>query len=122
TSPRASPRSPARCVISARRSTDRARFARGARHRRDGTASKSRVGRFPARDAMATATHDEIPTQRAADEPDATKKKKKDSRRRVLIPLGIAVVLSVAVGYWMHERHFEDTDDAQIDGNITNVS
>ncbi len=31
-------------------------------------------------------------------------------------------VLAVATAYWMHSRRFEDTDDAQIDGNISNVS
>jgi membrane fusion protein (multidrug efflux system) len=44
------------------------------------------------------------------------------SRRRI-IPL---VVAALALGgggtYYAHARHFEDTDDAQIDGNITNLS
>jgi membrane fusion protein (multidrug efflux system) len=38
----------------------------------------------------------------------------------------IAAVVAVAVGaaallYWLHSRHFEDTDDAQVDGDISNV-
>ena len=28
----------------------------------------------------------------------------------------------IAVVYYLYARHFEDTDDAQIDGNISNVS
>jgi membrane fusion protein (multidrug efflux system) len=35
----------------------------------------------------------------------------------------VAVVAAAgASSYWMNARHFEDTDDAQIDGNISNVS
>jgi membrane fusion protein (multidrug efflux system) len=40
-------------------------------------------------------------------------------------PIVIAVVLAVAVGgvaYSLYSRRFETTDDAQIDGNISNVS
>ncbi len=43
--------------------------------------------------------------------------------RRPLIIGAVAVVLaSAGAAYWLHGRHFEDTDDAQIDGNISNVS
>jgi membrane fusion protein (multidrug efflux system) len=44
------------------------------------------------------------------------------SRRRViLIVIGLLLVAG-GVGYWLYARQFEDTDDAQIDGNISNVS
>jgi membrane fusion protein (multidrug efflux system) len=44
------------------------------------------------------------------------------SRRRYVF-IGVAIVLALAgTAYWVHSRHFEDTDDAQIDGNISNVS
>ncbi|HEX8796249.1 MAG TPA: HlyD family secretion protein [Polyangiaceae bacterium] len=43
--------------------------------------------------------------------------------RRPFIIGGVVLVLAAAgVGYWAHSRHFEDTDDAQIDGSISNVS
>jgi membrane fusion protein (multidrug efflux system) len=43
--------------------------------------------------------------------------------RRTLLIGGIALVLATGVtAYWLHARHFEDTDDAQVDGNISNVS
>ncbi len=43
--------------------------------------------------------------------------------RRPFIIGGVALVLAAAgLGYWAHSRHFEDTDDAQIDGSISNVS
>ena len=34
----------------------------------------------------------------------------------------VAVVALAALGWWLHERRFEDTDDAQIDGNISAIS
>lgn len=42
-------------------------------------------------------------------------------RRLVVAALALTIALSAFL-YWMHSRRFEDTDDAQIDGNITNVS
>jgi membrane fusion protein (multidrug efflux system) len=43
--------------------------------------------------------------------------------RRPLVFGGVALVLAAAgTAYWVHSRHFEETDDAQIDGNISNVS
>src|SRR5262249_26753656 len=43
-------------------------------------------------------------------------------RRQLAILAGILLVASGSTGYWLYGRHFEDTDDAQIDGNISNVS
>ena len=43
--------------------------------------------------------------------------------RRLFV--GIVVVLTLAAlgaAYWVHPRHLEDTDDAQIDGTISNIS
>jgi membrane fusion protein, multidrug efflux system len=40
-------------------------------------------------------------------------------------PVLAIVALTIALGaflYWTHSRRFEETDDAQIDGNISNVS
>jgi membrane fusion protein (multidrug efflux system) len=43
--------------------------------------------------------------------------------RRLGVVLGVAVALGAAgVAYWQHQRRFESTDDAQIDGSISNVS
>jgi membrane fusion protein (multidrug efflux system) len=44
------------------------------------------------------------------------------SRRPLFIGAIVLVVAAVAGAYWLHSRHFETTDDAQIDGNISNVS
>jgi membrane fusion protein (multidrug efflux system) len=44
------------------------------------------------------------------------------SRKRVLIIGGVLVAAAAASTYWVHSRQFEDTDDAQIDGTISNIS
>jgi membrane fusion protein (multidrug efflux system) len=47
---------------------------------------------------------------------------KAPGRKRII---GLAVVVVVALAgtaYWAYERQFEDTDDAQIDANISNLS
>ncbi len=45
------------------------------------------------------------------------------SGKRRLIAAGVLVAIGVVgVSYWLRVRRFEDTDDAQIDGNISNVS
>jgi membrane fusion protein, multidrug efflux system len=43
------------------------------------------------------------------------------SSRRLLIIGAAALVVAGAVTYWWHARQFEETDDAQIDGTISNV-
>ena len=42
--------------------------------------------------------------------------------RRIRIGAAAAVALLALVAWWLHARRFEDTDDAQIDGDITSVS
>jgi membrane fusion protein (multidrug efflux system) len=42
-------------------------------------------------------------------------------KRYVFIAVGLVLALA-GTAYWLHSRHFEETDDAQIDGNISNVS
>ncbi len=47
----------------------------------------------------------------------------KRKRKRALLIFG-AVLLVAAIGgllYWLHARQFEDTDDAQIDGNLSPI-
>ena len=46
----------------------------------------------------------------------------KPRRRRTIVLALASVAVLVAFFWWLHARHFEDTDDAQIDGNLTAVS
>ncbi len=43
-------------------------------------------------------------------------------RRRWPIAVGAVVVAVLALLWWLYARQYEDTDDAQIDGNISSVS
>jgi membrane fusion protein, multidrug efflux system len=43
-------------------------------------------------------------------------------RTRLLLLIGLAVVVIAALAYWLHSRQFEDTDDAQVDGDIHPIS
>jgi membrane fusion protein (multidrug efflux system) len=44
------------------------------------------------------------------------------SRRPFVFGAIALVLVGAGTAYWVHSRHFEETDDAQIDGNISNVS
>jgi membrane fusion protein (multidrug efflux system) len=44
------------------------------------------------------------------------------SRRRTILMGAAVLAVSAATGYWLHARQFEGTDDAQIDGTISNIS
>jgi membrane fusion protein (multidrug efflux system) len=52
----------------------------------------------------------------ATEAPAASKGKK-----RSIALLVVAVLATVGIVYYLHERHFEETDDAEIDGNITSL-
>jgi membrane fusion protein (multidrug efflux system) len=46
-----------------------------------------------------------------------------DARRKRIRLIAVGAVIAVAgLLWWLHARKFEDTDDAQVDGNITAVS
>jgi membrane fusion protein, multidrug efflux system len=45
------------------------------------------------------------------------------SRTRALLIFGVVLAVAAVTGlfYWMHARQFEETDDAQIDGNLSPI-
>src|SRR5580698_4445068 len=67
--------------------------------------------------AATTAPQDSIPgaTLPGADAAPASRK------RFVFIGVGL-LIAAAAAAYWQHSRGFEETDDAQIDGTISNIS
>lgn len=52
----------------------------------------------------------------------AAKDPAKAGRTRIRIIAVLALVAAAGLIWWLHARHFEDTDDAQVDGNITAVA
>ena len=42
--------------------------------------------------------------------------------RPIIVAVALSVAAIAAIAYWLYARGFEDTDDAQIDGNLSNVS
>lgn len=55
-----------------------------------------------------------------SDRPEITPKK--SGRRRLLIIGAVAVLLLGALLFWWHSTYYEDTDDAQVDGHLVQVS
>lgn len=47
--------------------------------------------------------------------------KTKISRRHLLVAI-LAILLLAGLGYWLHARHYESTDDAQVDGHFAQLS
>ena len=50
------------------------------------------------------------------------KKKAKHPLRKIIIIVVILALAAAGVVYWMNSRHYEDTDDAQVDGHISGIS
>src|SRR6266699_754461 len=48
--------------------------------------------------------------------------KRRPLPRRTLALLAAALAAVAGISWWIHARHFESTDDAQIDGHINVVS
>jgi membrane fusion protein (multidrug efflux system) len=56
----------------------------------------------------------------SAEDKKAAAREKRRQRLR-LVGAGGAVVLLAILGYWAYSHQFESTDDAQVDGNISNI-
>ncbi len=56
------------------------------------------------------------------DQPAQKEEKKPHPLRKFIIIGAAALVAAAAVLWWLHERHFEDTDDAQIDGHSSGIA
>jgi membrane fusion protein (multidrug efflux system) len=48
--------------------------------------------------------------------------KKASSRRPLVIGAVVLALAATGIAYWTHARKYEETDDAQVDGSISNVS
>jgi membrane fusion protein, multidrug efflux system len=50
------------------------------------------------------------------------KEKKPHPVRKALIIVGAVIVAVVVLAWWLHSRHFEDTDDAYVDAHISGIA
>ena len=65
---------------------------------------------------------DSNPTPEGAEPEAATELARPPSRRRGLLIAAIVVVVLVAVGIWWRSTYSEDTDDAQVNGHLIQIS
>jgi membrane fusion protein, multidrug efflux system len=62
------------------------------------------------------------PSKRTDDQARKTRDPNRSATMRLRIGIGVAALAVAALGWWLYARQFEDTDDAQIDGNIGAIS
>ena len=55
-------------------------------------------------------------------EPQETEASRPPRRRRGILVVAIAAAVLIALGIWWHSTYYEDTDDAQVNGHLTQVS
>jgi membrane fusion protein (multidrug efflux system) len=65
---------------------------------------------------------DSVPTQVQSDPNEEIQNAQPNSRRRVIILVVVAVLVLIAVGVWWRSTFSEDTDDAQVNGHLIQVS
>jgi membrane fusion protein (multidrug efflux system) len=71
---------------------------------------------------MTTATEQDQQQDQQQDKQEQ-KPEDKGKRTRALIIFGVVLVIGIIAGvfYWLHARNYEDTDDAQVDGNLSPI-
>jgi membrane fusion protein (multidrug efflux system) len=60
--------------------------------------------------------------QERVQEPQETEASRPPGRRRGILVVAVAAVVLIALGIWWHSTYYEDTDDAQINGHLIQVS
>ncbi|MBW4027202.1 HlyD family secretion protein [Acidipila rosea] len=60
--------------------------------------------------------------QNKLQEPESPENPRQKSRRRFVIILVVAIVVVGALLFWWHSTYYEDTDDAQINGHLIQIS
>jgi len=64
---------------------------------------------------------DEKPEQKQDESPDPQPEKPKSRRRFIIIAVGALLVVG-ALLFWWHSTYYEDTDDAQVNGHLIQIS
>jgi membrane fusion protein (multidrug efflux system) len=65
---------------------------------------------------------DDKSEQKGDEKKEDGEKDKPHPLRKILIIAGVAVLLIVGLVWWLHARHFEDTDDALVDGHTSGLA
>jgi membrane fusion protein (multidrug efflux system) len=65
---------------------------------------------------------DSIPTPKPTNEGEEPETAQPNQKRRGIAILVVAILALVAIGIWWHSTYSEDTDDAQINGHLIQVS
>jgi membrane fusion protein (multidrug efflux system) len=65
---------------------------------------------------------DNYPAPTQADPDEEIESPQPRTRRKVIVAVVVVVVALVAVGIWWHSTYSEDTDDAQVNGHLIQVS
>jgi membrane fusion protein (multidrug efflux system) len=65
---------------------------------------------------------DNYPAPTQADPDEEIESPQPRSRRKVIVAVVVVVLALVAVGIWWHSTYSEDTDDAQVNGHLIQVS
>src|SRR6185437_2726247 len=47
---------------------------------------------------------------------------RRKSRLKKIVPIAVIVIAVGVLLWWLHARQYEDTDDAQVDGHISQIS
>ncbi len=67
--------------------------------------------------------HQSSAAETQARQPNSGQEGQEGKRKSMLVIFAVVLVIAAAGGllYWLHARHYEDTDDAQIDGNLSPI-
>jgi membrane fusion protein (multidrug efflux system) len=66
----------------------------------------------------------QAPQMKSGQEKKSAPAPQEKGKRKSVLTIFAAILIIAAVGgllYWLHARHYEDTDDAQIDGNLSPI-
>lgn len=72
--------------------------------------------------ANGNGAHDENAAPDKPQDAGQDQEKAKHPRRKFLILAAALVILAIAVVWWLKSRHYEDTDDAQVDAHISGIA
>lgn len=86
----------------------------------DGSARRLQPVESPARTNANQAPPEDLEKSREEEEAAARTAQRKNRLKRI-VPIVLVIAVVGALLWWLHSRQYEDTDDAQIDGHISQI-